>query len=128
MTQPSQRPGGERARGDGPAGRLPRLRPAPLLFEPAEPSAEPEHFFDLDTIHDPQRLLERSTELVEAFRAAADRAMEFQAMAAAQLAAPERFDRLTAEQVAERADWTPEYAAKMIEYGRDLQNKGANQH
>ncbi|MFD4523208.1 hypothetical protein ACFWP7_04600 [Streptomyces sp. NPDC058470] len=98
----------------------PRLRPAPLLFEPAEAAGDPEHFFDLESIDDPQALLARATELTLAFRAAADRAVEFQAVAAAQLADPRRFDRLTAAAVAERAEWTEDYAKKMIEFGRDL--------
>ena len=98
----------------------PRLRPAPLLFEPAEAAADPEHFFDLESIDDPRTLLARSTELAQAFRAAADRAVEFQAMAAAQLADPRRFDRLTPADIAERAEWTEDYAKKMVEFGRDL--------
>ncbi|MCX5557952.1 hypothetical protein [Streptomyces sp. NBC_00038] len=98
----------------------PRLRPAPLLFEPAEAASDPEHFFDLESIDDPRALLARATELTQAFRAAADRALEYQAMAAAQLADPRRFDRLTAAAVAERAEWTEDYAKKMIEFGRDL--------
>lgn len=102
----------------------PRLRPAPLLFEPAEAAADPEHFFDLESIDDPRELLDRSTELTQAFRAAADRAVEFQAMAAAQLADPRRFDRLTAADIAERAEWTEDYAKKMVEFGRDLMRGG----
>ncbi|GAA2982939.1 hypothetical protein [Streptomyces fulvorobeus] len=97
-----------------------RMRPAPLLFEPSEAAADPEHFFDLDAMEDPQELLARATELTHAFRAAADRAVEFQAVAAAQLADPRRFDRLTAADVAERAEWTEDYAKKMIEFGRSL--------
>ncbi|GGY29456.1 hypothetical protein [Streptomyces omiyaensis] len=97
-----------------------RLRPAPLIFEPAEATADPEHFFDLESIEDPRELLARATELTLAFRAATDRAVEFQAVAAAQLADPKRFDRLTAADVAERAAWTEDYARKMIEFGRDL--------
>ncbi|MER5205908.1 hypothetical protein [Streptomyces sp. NPDC002825] len=97
-----------------------RLRPAPLIFEPAEATADPEHFFDLESIEDPRELLSRATELTLAFRAATDRATEFQAIAAAQLADPKRFDRLTAADVAERADWTEDYARRMIEFGRDL--------
>ncbi|MFF9339570.1 MULTISPECIES: hypothetical protein [unclassified Streptomyces] len=97
-----------------------RLRPAPLVFEPAEATADPEHFFDLESVEDPRELLARATELALAFRAAADRAVEFQAVAAAQLADPKRFDRLTAADVAERAAWTEDYARKMIEFGRDL--------
>ncbi|OEV02826.1 hypothetical protein [Streptomyces oceani] len=104
-----------------PRGGTPRFhRPAPLLFEPAAAAGEDEHFFDLESISDPRQLLSRSTELTLAFRAAADRAMEFQAMAAAQLADPKRFDRLSDEAIAQRADWTPDYARKMIEFGREL--------
>lgn len=91
-----------------------------LIFEPAEATADPEHFFDLESIEDPRELLSRATELTLAFRAATDRATEFQAIAAAQLADPRRFDRLTTADVAERAQWTEDYARKMIEFGRDL--------
>ncbi|WP_411079245.1 hypothetical protein [Streptomyces sp. cmx-18-6] len=97
-----------------------RLRPAPLLFEPSQAAADPEHFFDLESMDDPRELLARATELTQAFRAATDRSVEFQAMAAAQLADPRRFDRLTAADVAERAEWTEDYAKKMIEFGRSL--------
>ncbi|MEE1752369.1 hypothetical protein [Streptomyces sp. SP18CS02] len=101
-----------------------RLRPAPLLFEPADAAADPEHFFDLESIDDPHELLGRSTELALAFRAAADRAMEFQAIAAAQLADPRRFDRLTPTEIARRAEWTEDYARRMVEFGRDLLRDG----
>jgi hypothetical protein len=101
----------------------PRLRPAPLLFEPAEAAGDPEHFFDLESIEDPRELLTRATELAQAFRAAADRAVEFQAVAAAQLADPRRFDRLTAADIAGRAEWTEDYALKMIEFGESLQRE-----
>ncbi|MEU6059707.1 hypothetical protein [Streptomyces sp. NPDC047097] len=97
-----------------------RFKPAPLLFEPAEAASDPEHFFGLESMDDPRELLSRSTELALAFRAATDRAVEFQAVAAAQLADPRRFDRLTAADVAARAEWTEDYAKKMIEFGRDL--------
>ncbi|GGX86716.1 hypothetical protein [Streptomyces anandii] len=98
----------------------PRLRPAPLLFEPAAAAADPEHFFDLESIDDPRALLARATELTLAFRAAADRAVEYQAIAAAQLADPRRFDRLSPADIAERAEWTEDYAKKMVDFGRDL--------
>jgi hypothetical protein len=101
-----------------------RLRPAPLLFEPGAPDSGPEHFFDLESLEDPRELLDRSTELALAFRAAAERATEFQAVAAAQLADPGRFDQVSVEGIAERADWTPDYAKKMIEFGRDLLRNG----
>ncbi|AJE82739.1 hypothetical protein SLNWT_2363 [Streptomyces albus] len=102
----------------------PRLRPAPLLFEPAAAASDPEHFFDLESIEDPHHLLDRATELTHAFRAATDRSMEFQALAAAQLADPRRFDRLTPGSIADRAGWTEDYARKMIEFGRRLQRGG----
>ncbi|MEU5161062.1 hypothetical protein AB0G74_15845 [Streptomyces sp. NPDC020875] len=95
-------------------------RPAALLFEPAEVAADPERFFDLEAIEDPRALLDRATELALAFRAATDRAVEYQALAAAQLADPRRFDRLTPGDIAERAGWTEDYAKKMIEFGRGL--------
>ncbi|MER5477692.1 hypothetical protein ABT026_12050 [Streptomyces sp. NPDC002734] len=103
-----------------PRNTNPRLRPAPLLFEPTAAAADPEHFFDLESIEDPKALLTRATELTHAFRAATDRAVEYQAMAAAQLADPRRFDRLSAADIAARADWTEDYAIKMVEFGRDL--------
>jgi len=107
---------------DSPADRLPqrRLRPAPLLFEPGLTEPEEEHFFDLESIEDPRELLRRSTELAVAFRAAAERATEYQAVAAAQLADTRHFDSLTLEEIAARADWTPDYAAKMVEHGQSL--------
>ncbi|MEV6652384.1 hypothetical protein [Streptomyces sp. NPDC051219] len=97
-----------------------RLRPAPLIFEPSEAAADPEHFFDLESIEDPRELLSRSTELTLAFRAATDRAVEFQAVAAAQLADPKRFDRLSPAEIGARAEWTEDYARKMIEFGQEL--------
>ncbi|WP_395296105.1 hypothetical protein ACF9IK_23570 [Kitasatospora hibisci] len=103
--------------GEAPA---PRRRPAQLLFEPQAAEPEPERFFDLESIEDPAELLRRSTELALAFRAAAERATDFQAVAAAQLADTRRFDALSETEIAERADWTADYAAKMIEYGRGL--------
>lgn len=105
-----------------------RLRPAPLLFEPAAASADPEHFFDLESIEDPKELLSRATDLTHAFRAATDRAVEFQAVAAAQLGDPKRFDRLTAADIAERAEWTEDYAKKMIDFGRELLRDRATGH
>ena len=110
---------------DSTADRSPqrRLRPAPLLFEPGLAEPEDEHFFDLESIEDPRELLNRSTELALAFRAATERAIEFQALAAAQLADTKRFDSLSFEEIAARADWTPDYAVKMVEHGRGLQRQ-----
>jgi hypothetical protein len=111
--QPARRP--RESRDDRPK------RPAPLLFEPGAPlDADGDRFFELESMDDPQQLLGRATELAHAFRAAADRATEFQAIAAAQLTDPRRFDRITAADLAERAGWTEDYAMKMVEYGQDL--------
>ncbi|MGW7350773.1 hypothetical protein [Streptomyces sp. NPDC054784] len=116
------------AASEPPAGSAPRFRrPAPLLFEPADTMADEEHFFDLESMDDPRELLDRATELTLAFRAAADRAMEFQALAAAQLADRSRFDRLPDEAIAQRADWTEDYARKMIEFGHQLLNDRAEE-
>lgn len=113
MPEPHQAP--------DPSSGGPRFRrPAPLMFEPPEAADDPEHFFDLESISDPRELLSRATELALAFRAAADRAVEFQALAAAQLADPRRFDRLPDAAIADRAEWTEDYAARMVAFGREL--------
>ncbi|AIA03780.1 MULTISPECIES: hypothetical protein [Streptomyces] len=120
MSEPQPAPD---PRGTAPAPR--RMRPAQLLFEPPEATVDPEHFFGLESVEDPGALLGRATELALAFRAAADRATEFQAMAAAQLTDPRRFDRLPLAVVAERADWTEDYAQKMVEFGQSLLRSGS---
>jgi hypothetical protein len=101
-----------------------RLKPAELLFEPAAAVEDQERFFSLEDMDDPRQLLARSTELARAFQAAADRASEYQAIAAAQLADPKRFDRLTAAAIAEQAGWTEDYAQRMVEFGEDLLRAG----
>jgi hypothetical protein len=111
----------------GPGTPPRRLRPAQLLFEPQAAEPEPERFFDLDAIDDPAELLRRSTELALAFRAAAERATDFQAIAAAQLADTRRFDALTPAEIAARVDWTPDYAARMVEYGLGLQRQRSSE-
>ncbi len=112
--------GAERGREDD-AGRSRPRRPVPLTFEPGAPAdTGGDRFFDLESMDDPSELLDRATELALAFRAAADRATEFQAIAAAQLADPRRFDRLTFEGLAEQAGWTEDYARRMVEYGESL--------
>ena len=98
----------------------PRLRPAPLLFEPAEVASDPEHFFDLESIDDPRALTARASEVTQALRRAGCVAAEFESMAGAQPADPRRFDRLTTADIAERAEWTEDYTKKMVEFGRDL--------
>ncbi|KPC64920.1 hypothetical protein [Streptomyces chattanoogensis] len=103
-----------------------RRRPASLVFEPPEAVADPEHFFDLESMDDPRELLRRSTELALAFRVAADRATEYQAIAAAQLADPRRFDRMPLATLAEQAEWSQDYALKMIEFGRGLLQNGGS--
>ncbi|WP_326690152.1 hypothetical protein OIE63_25430 [Streptomyces sp. NBC_01795] len=122
MSEPHSAPDPSRSSAGGSGnGGVPHFRrPAPLLFEPSEAAADDEHFFGLESLADPRELLDRSTELALAFRAAADRAMEYQAVAAAQLADPKRFDKLADATIADRASWTEEYARKMIEFGEDL--------
>ncbi|MCP2310233.1 MULTISPECIES: hypothetical protein [Kitasatospora] len=122
-TQASDQSGTPAPAAPGPGSQGRRLRPAQLIFEPPAGEPEPERFFDLDTITDPGELLRRATELTLAFRAAAERATDFQALAAAQLADPKRFDSLTPAEIGARADWTPDYAARMVEYGRGLQKQ-----
>ncbi|GAB3126914.1 hypothetical protein GCM10027160_51050 [Streptomyces calidiresistens] len=100
----------------------PRFRkPASLTFEPPAQAVDAEHFFGLESVADPQELLERSTDLAVAFRDAAERAVEYQAMAAARLTDPRRFDRLTEAQLAERAGWGEDYARRMVDFGRRLE-------
>ncbi|NSC21880.1 hypothetical protein FM076_11980 [Streptomyces albus subsp. chlorinus] len=121
MAEPHPAPDPSHSSGAGSGGGAPRhRRPAPLLFEPSEAAPDDEHFFGLESLTDPQELLDRSTELVHAFRAAADRAQEYQAAAAAQLADPKRFDKLPDAAIADRGGWSEEYARKMIEFGKDL--------
>jgi hypothetical protein len=103
-----------------------RLKPAPLLYDPVEAAGDEEHFFGLESMDDPGQLLARSTELALAFSAAADRATEYQAMAAAQLADPGRFDRMTCAAIAEHAGWTEDYAQRMVDFGRGLLRDGTS--
>jgi hypothetical protein len=117
------------SRSDGSAaarGGRQHHRPVPLLFEPPDPDAPDERFFDLESIDDPGRLLGRSTELALAFRAAAERATDFQALAAARLADPRRFDRLSPDQIADRAGWSEDYTLRLIAYGRDLERSSSD--
>lgn len=116
MSQSGQTP-------SGPDGGRRFRRPAALFSEPVAAEAQEEHFFSLETITDPQELLGRATELALAFRAAAEQATEYQAVAAARLADPARFDRLTEAAIAERAEWSEDYARKMIEFGRELERR-----
>ncbi|MBD0738150.1 hypothetical protein [Streptomyces sp. CBMA29] len=123
MTEPQS---AQSAQGGGSREAAPRpRRPASLSFEPAATVEDPEHFFDLESMDDPGRMLARATELATAFRTAADRATDFQAIAAAQLTDPRRFDRLTYAVLAERAGWTEDYAKRMAEYGEGLIAGGA---
>ncbi|MDT0265586.1 hypothetical protein RM844_04695 [Streptomyces sp. DSM 44915] len=116
----------ESGQGREPSGSQPQFRrPAALFFEPPAEPADEEHFFSLESINDPHELLGRATELATAFQSAADRSVEYQAMAAAQLADPTRFDRLTPAAIADRAGWTEDYAVKMIEFGRGLLGRRA---
>ncbi|MGP3975424.1 hypothetical protein ACTWQF_15715 [Streptomyces sp. 8N114] len=121
MAEPHSAPDPSRSSAGGSGAGGPHYRrPAPLLFEPTEAAPDDEHFFGLESLTDPKELLDRATELLHAFRAAADRAQEYQAAAAAQLADPKSFDKLPDAAIADRGGWTEEYARKMIEFGRDL--------
>ncbi|HEY3866942.1 MAG TPA: hypothetical protein VGM10_01255 [Actinocrinis sp.] len=98
----------------------PRTRPVPLTFEPVVPEPESPRFFGLDEISDPAELLERATSLADAFRAAADRAGAYQAIAAAELTDPRRFDRLTFAELADLIGCTPAVAETLAGRGRQI--------
>lgn len=102
----------------------PRTRPVPLLYEPAAEDPQANRFFGLDEITDAAELLERATDLHAAFRAAADRAGAYQAIAAAELTDPRRFDRITYLELAERIGCTPAVAETMAERGRQILKNG----
>ncbi len=103
----------------------PRTRPVPLLYEPAAEEPQDNRFFGLDEITDAAELLERATDLHTAFRAAADRAGAYQAIAAAELTDPRRFDRISYPDLAERIGVTPAVAETLAERGRQIL-KGAD--
>jgi hypothetical protein len=96
------------------------MRPVPLLYEPAAEDPDTARFFGLDEITDPAELLDRATGLATAFRAAADRAVAYQAIAAAELTDPRRFDRITYPELAELIGCTPAVAETMAERGRQI--------
>lgn len=96
------------------------MSPVPLLFEPGGPEPEQARFFGLDEIADPADLLQRATELADAFRAAAERATAYQALAAAELTDPRRFDRLTFAELGERLGLSPAAAQTLAERGQRL--------
>lgn len=102
----------------------PRARPVPLLYEPAAEEPEANRFFGLDELTDAAELLERATDLHAAFRAAADRAGAYQAIAAAELTDPRRFDRITYPELAERLGCTPAMAETVAERGRQILKDG----
>ena len=96
------------------------MSPVPLLFEPGAPEPEQARFFGLDELADPAELLQRATELADAFRAAAERAAAYQALAAAELTDPRRFDRLTFAELGERIGLSPAAAQTLAERGQRL--------
>ena len=103
----------------------PKKRPLHLIGElPAALPAADESFFGLESIEDPLQLLSRSSELADAFGSSARRAENYQAVAAARLTDPRRFDRIPVADLALLTGWTEEYANKMAEYGRTLLDKG----
>lgn len=101
----------------------PKMSPVPLSFEPEVPEPEQARFFGLDEITDPDELLRRATDLTDAFRAAAERAAAYQALAAAELTDPRRFDRLTFAELAERLGLSPADAQTLAERGRRLSGR-----
>ena len=96
------------------------MSPVPLSFEPGVPEQEQARFFGLEEIAEPDELLQRATELNEAFRAAAERAAAYQALAAAELTDPRRFDRLTFAELGERMGLSPAAAQTLAERGQRL--------
>ena len=100
------------------------MSPVPLLFEPGATEPEQARFFGLDEIADPAELLQRATELAEAFRTAAERAAAYQALAAAELTDPRRFDRLTFAELGERMGLSPAAAQTLAERGQRLTANG----
>ena len=98
----------------------PKMSPVPLMFEPGMPEPDQARFFGLDDIADPAELLRRATELAEAFRVAAERAAAYQALAAAELTDPRRFDRLTFAELGERIGLSPADAQTLAERGQRL--------
>jgi hypothetical protein len=84
------------------------------------PEPDQARFFGLDEIADPAELLGRATELAEAFRAAAERAAAYQALAAHELTDPRRFDRLTFAELGERIGLSPAEAQTLAERGQRL--------
>lgn len=96
------------------------MRPVPLLYEPAADEPQDNRFFGLDEITDAAELLERATDLHSAFRAAADRAGAYQAIAAAELTDPRRFDRITYPELAERIGVTEAVAETLAQRGRQI--------
>jgi hypothetical protein len=101
----------------------PKMSPVPLMFEPGAPEPEQARFFGLDEIADPAELLQRATDLAEAFRAATERAAAYQALAAAELTDPRRFNRLTYAELGERIGLSPAAAQTLAERGQRLTAK-----
>lgn len=100
----------------------PRTRPVPLTFDPALPEPEGTRFFGLEDITDANELLVRATELSEAFTSAADRAHAYQAIAAAELTDPKRFDRLSFAELAQRLGINPTAAEELARRGHRILN------
>ena len=105
----------------------PKSRPVPLFVDIPVPEPDSPRFFGLEEITDAGELLGRACDLATAFRAAADRAAAYQAVAAAELTDPRRFDRITFGELAERTGLTEAAAQTLAERGRQLL-KGAQPH
>jgi hypothetical protein len=98
----------------------PRTRPVPLFVDLPVPEPESARFFGLEDLTDPAELLERASDLTTAFRSAADRAAAYQAIAAAELTDPRRFDRISYAELGDRIGLTPAAAETLAERGRQL--------
>ena len=105
----------------------PKSRPVPLFVDIPVPEPDSPRFFGLEELTDAGELLRRSSDLASAFRAAADRAAAYQAIAAADLTDPRRFDRITFAELAQRTGLTEAAAQTLAERGRQL-FKGAQPH
>jgi hypothetical protein len=104
----------------------PKSRPVPLFVDIPLPEPDSARFFGLEEITDAGALLARASDLSTAFRAAADRAAAYQAVAAAELTDPRRFDRITFAELARRTGLTEGAAETLAERGRQL--RGAQPH
>jgi hypothetical protein len=104
------------------------MRPVPLFVDLPVTEPESARFFGLEDLTDPAELLERASDLSAAFRSAADRATAYQAIAAAELTDPRRFDRISYAELADRSGSTPAAAETLAQRGRRLRGGTPPEH